>query len=184
MPNKRDNLIAILKQSSFSNGDISFLFSELRKSIEVKSKKRKTLKFYCDWLLHPQKDRFHSEMKKYIKEIYQNAVWNITNPARVSSSDKITELIYFKVLRNELKTELLDSNLPTSIINGESWLSVIHTLVKLLEDQPLIKPIPEVDFIKFIPSAEGAAILFINFSQPVIDIQGQQNHFYKTGNYY
>lgn len=77
MPTRNDDLLEVLNSNEFTNRDVVFLFSELRKLIEAGAKDRKTLKFYCDWILHPQKDRVHSEMRGYIKDVYDNAVSHI-----------------------------------------------------------------------------------------------------------
>jgi hypothetical protein len=184
MPNKNDDVLMILNQEDFSNRDISFLFSEIRKMIEAGETQYKTLKFYCDWLLHAQKDRFHPEMKQYIKEIYEFAVKHIKNPMHFEYSKKIGELIYFEELKKDLDKILSDTGMPKKILEEETWLNLIRVIVKLLEDQPLKNPIDEVTSIVFAPSAEGAAILFIYFSQPVLDRNQKHLHHYNMGNFY
>jgi hypothetical protein len=184
MPTKNDDFLEVLNLTEFTNRDVVFLFSELRKLIEVSSKDRKTLKFYCDWILHPKKDRVHPEMKSYIKDVYENAVSHIMQPMMYEYSKKISELIYFEVLRSDLEAELCENNLPTNIVNGDTWLNLVSVLVKLLERQPLVNPIPEVEYIEFLPSAEGASILVIKFTKLVTDRQGKDNHFYRIGNFY
>lgn len=184
MPTKNDDLLEVLNSAEFTNRDVVFLFSELRKLIEAGSKDRKTLKFYCDWILHPQKDRVHPEMKAYIHDVYNNAVRHMMQPMMFEYSKKISELIYFEALKSDLEAELLENNLPAAVVNGEAWLNLIRVLVKLLEEQPIINPIPEVESIEFLPSAEGAGILIIRFTKPIVDRQGKENHFYRIGNYY
>jgi hypothetical protein len=184
MPNKNDDILMILDQEEFSNRDISFLFSEIRKMIEAGGNQYKTLKFYCDWLLHTQKDKFHPEMKQYIKEIYEFAVKHIIHPMNFEYAKKIGELIYFEELKKDLDKILSDKGMPKKILDGENWLNLIRVIVKLLEDQPLMKPIFEVKSIVFAPSAEGAAILFINFSELVLDREQNPLHYYKMGNFY
>jgi len=184
MPNKNDDLKDLLQQRNFNNRDVAFLFSELRKIIESSDKKYKTLKFYCDWLLHSQKDCYHPEMKLYIREIYESAVKHIQKPMQFEYSKKISDLIYFEILKNDLSKILNDSNLSEQILEDESWLNLVRVLVKLLENQPLIKPIEEVSSIVFSPAVEGAAIMYINFSEPVNDWAGTPHHYYKMVNYY
>lgn len=184
MPNKNDDFLMILNQEDFSNRDIAFLFSEIRKMIEAGDTQYKTLKFYCDWLLHTQKDRFHSEMKQYIKEIYEFAVKHIKNPMHLEYSKKIGELIYFEELKKDLDKIFSDKGISKKILEGETWLNLIRVIVKLLEDQSLMNPIDEIRSIVFAPSAEGAAILFINFSEPVLDVDQKPLHYYKMGNFY
>lgn len=184
MPNKNDDFLIILNQKVFSNRDIAFLFSEIRKMIEIKGIQYKTLKFYCDWLLHSQKDKFHSEMKQYIKELYEFAVKHIENPIHFEYSKKIRELIYFEELKKDLDKILSDKKMPTSILKGDIWLNLIRVITKLLEDQPLMNPIDEIKSIVFAPAAEGAAILFINFSKPVLDRNQKSLYYYKMGNFY
>lgn len=184
MPYKNDDFFAVLDQVDFTNRDVTFLFAEIRKLIESGSVEYKTLKFYCDWLLHPKKDRFYPEMKQYIKDIYDHAVLHIKNPMHYEYSRKIADLIYFEELKNDLAKVLDDQKLPKKILDGETWLNLIRVLVKLLENQPLMHPIDDVSSIVFTPSAEGAVILFINFSVPVMDRDQNPQHFYKMGNYY
>ena len=184
MSYKNEDFFAVLDQVDFTNRDVTFLFVEIRKLIESGNMECKTLKFYCDWLLHPKKDFFYPEMKQYIKDIYDYAVKHIKNPMHYEYSQKIAGLIYFEGLKKDMAKALDDKKLPNKIMHGETWLNLIRVMVKLLENQPLMHPIDEVSSIVFTPSAEGAAILFINFSVPVMDRDQNPQHFYKMGNYY
>lgn len=184
MPNKLDDLQSLLKQKDFTNRDVTFLFSELGKCIETDAVEYKTLKFYRDWLLHSQKNRFHLEMKQYIKEIFEHAVKHIKNPIQLQYSRKVSELVYFNELKKDIQQILSNKNLPKKILEEETWLNLIRVLVKLLENQPLVNPIQEVNSIVFSPSSEGAVILYINFANPVLDRKGTPQFYYKIGNYY
>lgn len=184
MLNKYQELQNLLLQDEFTIRDITFLFSELRKIIERDKLDLPTLKFYLDWALHSQKDYFKSEIKLYLRDIYSNAVKHIKNPFSFEYYKKTADLIYFEALKKELKNVLVKYELSQKILEGEVWLNFIRAIVKLLEEQPLVNPIDEIQKITFIPANSGAAILMIWFSEPVSDRKNKLNYYYKIGNYY
>ncbi len=184
MYSKYQELQNLLLQEDFTTRDITFLFSELRKIIEKDKLNSPTLKFYLDWSLHPQKDYFNNEVKLYLNEIYCNAVKHIKNPLSFEYLSKIKDLIYFEVLKLELKNILIKYELSHKMLEGEVWLNFVRALVKLLEEQPLVKPVDEIEEISFIPANSGAAVLIIRFTEPVTDRKNTLNYYYKIGNYY
>lgn len=182
MSTKNYAFVKILAKRKFAPQDITFFLSEIRKILEAQQLKDSylTLNFYCDWVLHSRKDRFSSTIKSQIQTLFDSALSNISNSFNIEAHKKATSFIYFKELRNELQEFLIDKNFKSSIVkNKKTRRQFIQTLVKILENQPMIYPIPEVSSLEFLPSIGGSAIMRLNFTNP-------QNsfHYYEIKNYY
>ncbi|MBP9763008.1 hypothetical protein KBD34_05340 [Patescibacteria group bacterium] len=123
------------------------------------------LRFYCDWTVHTSKDRFSSNMKATIKDLLEDIRLHLQNPVMIRC-EKTINFVYMNSLRTELRQLLQNESIDMQIV-GAGWNSFLKVLVKVLEDQPIIKPIPEVKSVTFLPAASDCAIFKIDFTSPV-----------------
>lgn len=174
----------LLSNSVFSLEEVIFLFTEIRKLAEVSKMDLPSVKFYCDWLLHSQKDRITSEMKNAFEKMYIEIVFVLDNPIRQGIKKDINNFIYFSQLRKELSILLTSNNLLEQITkNNDIWLDLIRFLVKLLEEQPINKPISKIVSFEYISSNTGVVIGQFNFLTPY-KIGYQAYSYYRISNYY
>lgn len=177
-------LASILKKDNFTKQDVVFILVEFRKIIENKRLDVGVLKFYCDWVVHRQKDYVSANIKRVIKQMYQNILEEIRNPLRIELRQKIMNFIYFKQLKQDLIFFCSNLRFPMDFIRiKKRWISFIVILIKILEEQPIINPIPEIKSIEFIPSAPKAVICKFFFSKP-IKVKGRVYSYYQIMNHY
>ena len=173
----------ILKQDSFTEQDVMFVFSELRKYMESSETSYAVIKFYADWLLHSRKDRVNSQMKSTLKEIYEYSVKHMHNSFKYEYANKAKSFIYFETLKEELEKLFSAHNLNKELFQEETWLNFMRSLVKLLEEQPIVNPIPELSEVVFQPTIDGAVGLVLIFSES-ISVKGENYSYYRILNYY
>jgi hypothetical protein len=57
---------------------------------------------------------------------------------------------------------------PTSLTTDKkSWLTFANGLIKVLEDQPIVEPTPEIAKVWYEPAAPGSVLFVIGFAQPI-----------------
>lgn len=96
------------------------------------------------------------------------------------------DFAYFRSLGEEVAKLLSEEGLGTEILADEdNWVSLISTLVKVLEGQPLnIKASHGLNIksITFMPSAPGCVIMRVDFNEPVASKDGTEYPFYTLKN--
>lgn len=135
-------------------------------------------RFYCDWTVHTDKGHITDEIRQIMEEVYKTAKSDIERPSSQRSMSPVMQFAYMENLQNELKTFFSERRLQTTL-GDEGWLEFIALLVKVLENQPILKPIAEVEYFSFIPAADRCVAGVIEFRER---IKGQKT--YKFANAY
>jgi hypothetical protein len=132
-----EKLQKILSQSSYSEQDIVYLLSRIRKILEIDEKKEKykVLNFYCNWALHAKIDDTGS-----IKEILLNLERDIK-----AHIDFVTHQPFKKELIKFIK----EYSLSTKIFSDSVVLrNFSYILQKIYSDTPLFVKTDQGD-VKF-----------------------------------
>ncbi len=163
--------------------DVVYFMVELRKIIDSESlaKDFPAAKFYADWTVHSRKDRITPEMRDVLLEIYEYAKSVIENPAAASPDSPVNHFLYMNTLREEVRRLLGIYGINAELTEeDENWKIFVVTLVKVLEEQPIVGPVDnKVDSLVFEPANDGCSILLLKFVEPVLE-----NHWFKCGNAY
>lgn len=130
------------------------------------------LRFYCDWVVHTQKDRITKEISTIMTQVYEAAVDEIRRPFNRKAMSPVTQFAYMEKLRLEMDAFFKDRNIEQSL-TAAGWVDFISQLVKVLENQPIKNPIPEITAFQFLPAADRCVRGVIDFKQPV---EGQPSY--------
>lgn len=180
-----DNLIELqtflnAQKEDLSRSDVSYILMLIRKILEASNAQNyPVLRFYCDWAVHTRKDRVSASMKKIITIIYGEVVKDI-NSGWGLGGPNIKKFTYMENLKDEMNELFNNFKIIQNLTKSdEKWVDFIQNLVKILEKQPIIVPIPEVTKLEFIAANEGCAVCDIYFSN---NIKGYS--YYRMGNAY
>jgi hypothetical protein len=147
---------------------IVYTLVELRKLLDHYDADALLIRFYADWAVHISKER-NKTFKDFARAIYDNAAAKINADHPLAVED--TEIIRFahgQTLARELEQFLEAHGLPSNLTrNDETWNSFVSLLVKVLENQPIIKPCDGIAKMYFVPAAENCVILRIDFTDPI-----------------
>jgi hypothetical protein len=149
---------------------IVYLMVEMRKVIdhEKSSSTYPLLKFYGDWTVHTEKDHITTEIKQMMTMMYQTAEADIKNPAFRKAGSPIMQFAYMEGLSQEMKSFLEDHGIDSYLATEENkWLEFVKLLVKVLENQPITAPTPDIEFFIFEPANEGCVIGVLKFKQAI-----------------
>jgi len=148
-----------------------YLMVETRKLIEHGSSDNyHVVKFYCDWVVHIEKDRITPEIKKVIQQTYSSIVYQINNPYRLTPKPATTDFAYLSDFRKQLGELYEAEDICSRLVdNNDIWTLFISQLVKVLENQPINQPIPEVEKVMFLPAADNCVIFRVVFTNPIKD---------------
>jgi hypothetical protein len=158
------------KRQGFSEEcEVVYVLVELRKLLEHYGADVPLLKFYSDWALHTKKER-NKSIRDVAKSLLKDAIDEIRAKGLqpLAHSSPIIEFAHGDHFAMELQKFLLQHGLPASLtLDRDCWLSFVNLLIKVPEDQPIIKPCDGVEKIYFVPANVNCVILRIDFSQPV-----------------
>jgi hypothetical protein len=139
---------------------------ELRKLLDHYNADAPLLRFYADWPVHTRKDRISSAFRKVAETLYLNAKTDIEDkyPQSSETYSPIGAFAHGDTLARELQTFLLVHQLPSDLTrDAKTWASFAKLLIKVLEDQPIIRPCDGVKSMSFERAAENAVILRLDF---------------------
>jgi len=160
---------------------VVYLMVEIRKMLEhSKSLKSSPMTFYCDWVVHTAKDGITDAIKLTMDEIYQSVRKQILTPVHYRGQKMpVIDFFYFRSLQTEMRDFFAAHGLDAQMVEERNWTAFTKLLVKILENQPINKPIPEVSQFIFIPAAEGCCFGRMFFSEKI----GKYDYF-EFGNAY
>lgn len=96
------------------------------------------IKFYCDWFLHPQKDRTNVKMKSLFKKALKN------------EDSFVKRFLEARDLHSELDKFFEIFKLPKILIDDNIfWQSLKNRIFTKVVNRPIVKPIPEIAEISF-----------------------------------
>ena len=109
------------------------------------------IKFYRDWAVHISKDESTKEIREVMKKIYDEITSRNIENMTVRFNPVIPGFACMENLRKEINLFLQSNNLPDSLINIENWNKFVHTLTKILADQPITDAHPKIKSFSFVP---------------------------------
>lgn len=140
------------------------------------------IRFYCDWTLHTDKKRNMQHIGEHIRSIYNSAKEHITSGDPMYKNDALQEFYTMKKLREEMLELFTEQDIESTLVNSDvSWKEFWKLLTKVLTDQPIINPIPEVSLFVFESAHERALIPYLEFSNPILDINKKEIYWYRVG---
>ena len=183
MVNKLQGLFSLHDPLS-EEAHVVYFMVEARKIIDEHDKSAARfplLKFYADWTAHTQKDRITPEIEQMSEEMYGYAVRVINAPhGMLDEKSKALEFAYMESLSAEVGAFLAEVGVSTDLTtNKDKWIDFASLLVKVLENQPINNPSPNVSRIIFEPANVRCVALRIDFKAPV-----NGNHWYMMKNAY
>ena len=161
---------------------VIYLMVEIRKVIdhERSSTTYPLLKFYGDWAVHTEKDYITPEIKQMMEVMYKTAESEIDNPALRKAGSPVMQFAYMEGLGQEMRAFLENHSIDSTLATKEDkWLEFIKFLVKILENQPIIAPTPDIEFFVFEPANAGCVIGVLKFKQAI-----EKYDFYRFMNAY
>lgn len=165
--------VIVGKLRKFLNEDIStekeccavYLMVELRKLLDHQKIKDQylTLRFYCDWTVHINKERHMEGIAWAIETLNE---YSSTLPPKEKHYNSVIEsFLGMAELRREMATFLINNGLQMGKLESdESWDIFTRTLGEILSGQPILKPHPRIKSIEI--------SIFDNGSSVDVDFEG------------
>ena len=142
-------------KSSIYREKISEILLLIRNLIE--SDKRydfSIIKFYCNWILHSQKNRTSAKMKSLFKEALKN------------EDSFVQRFLEARDLRSELKKFFEVFKLPKILIDDAIfWQALKSEIFCKVVNRPIVKPISEIAEIRFFNCADFCLFFAIRYSK-------------------
>lgn len=170
----------IVSEGAFTHEkDVVYFLVQLRKLMEREEilNGHKGIKFYCDWVVHPQKNKNHADISDVYDAIYEECVSHYSEEG--IGIEGVLALLQFKNLKTDL-IPLLDRYSLNRTILGHSWIPFTRSLLSILNDQPLIEPSDKIKEV-VVTKQENIYIAKISFASPIIDYRGYSHPEYTYG---
>jgi hypothetical protein len=146
---------------------VVYLMVAVRKILEhEKDKESLLLRFYCDWIVHTEKDRITDDIREMMVAIYKTVKSEIERPYSVQAMSPVMQFAYMDKLKDEMGKFLADRGIDKALIDS-GWLEFVKILVKVLENQPINKPTTDIKLFSFTPAADQCVKGIIIFEQPI-----------------
>jgi hypothetical protein len=137
----RDKLEAILRKSPKSEAELVYVMVEMRKFLEregqIKETQFSTLKFFCDWVLHPVLE--YSGAKNVLKRLDPEiGVSGPIDPHNVKPSSELFQMMSLGPLLAEIKSFCVENNLPKHWTSDPiAWRECMRIYGHVVLDCPL-----------------------------------------------
>ncbi len=165
---KLENLLASHLPFKEEAQVVYFLVETIKILDRDNNQKYPLIRFYRDWSVHTTKDKITNEIKTIMGEIYKDLSIQVTNKGINGKKAKIIDFMYMEDLQDELRLFLAEYGLPVLlVVVKENWISFVTLLVKVLEDQPIIKPCKEISSFAFTPANPGCVSGIIKFTTKI-----------------
>jgi hypothetical protein len=143
---------------------------EIRKVLdhEQSSMTYPALKFYADWMVHTRKDYVGSEMRSLITKMYRAALDEIRGFGVPVAPNAIRDFAYMEGLKTELSSFLGVHAIQDTLTTAKPmWVAFVALMVKVLENQPIVAPTPDVAELILDPANVGCVIARMTFNNAV-----------------
>ncbi len=173
----------LTKQPFTEESQVLYLMVGIRKIIQFDSSKVanfKFLKFYCDWLLHIEKDQNQAEIKNIIEPLYNGAKEWIELSQDHVLNNAIERFLYFEDLKNGLVRFFNDEKLPNGVCYGtDCWENYVELMCGILSEHAINNPIPEVKSVVLFSQGNRKIGGRIDFKNPISDSKGNPQEYYE-----
>lgn len=162
-----------------SEANTAYFFIQLRKLMEREDilDDYKSIKFYCDWIVHPNKKYNHADVADIYEVIYQECVSHYSGSSEVTEG--ILALMQFDSLKRDIDPLLDRYGLNRTIIE-QSWIQLTKSFLSILNDQPLIQPSDRISKI-VINKRDNVYVVKVTFTSPLVDSRGYPHQDYTYG---
>lgn len=181
----------IQETNDWTEVEVTYLFVQVRKLLDHARNsnaidKYKHLRFYCDWLVHINKDKIDESTLEILrgfeagmKEMIGNRDYDAPGPINFA---------YFESVQAEVLEFLGTQDVEFKpFLEEKVWINIIASLVKALENQPInIKPSYGmlIQNIEFQLSAPGTVWLRAIFNKPFKGADGTSYRYFDLKNVY
>lgn len=151
--------------------EVIYLMVEIRKILEYGGKSYKTLRFYCNWVLHKELDR--EKTTKLLADIFNSNVDFKKSGRENAHNIKYIGKDFFmlKTLRRELEVFLKDHNSPTDLLK-KNWWTFGKLLLEIIKDCPVhfvANKIQELKIEKYDDRNYGYKFSIIDSKQKLVE---------------
>lgn len=181
----------IRETSDWTEVETTYLFVQIRKLLDhVRNShaggKYQHLRFYCDWVVHIDKDRLDVTTLDFLKDFEDGMKKKIGS--RNHHAPGPINFAYFESMQAEIIEFLETQNIEFKpFFEDESWINIICSLVKVLENQPInIKPSYGmlIKSMEFQLSAPRTCWLRATFNEPLVGDDGKEYQYFDLKNAY
>lgn len=154
--------------------EIIFVMVQMRKILDCGGTPYRTLRFYCNWVLHNELSR--ETTTKLLIDIFRSGI-----DSKKSGHDNARNLISnnydfftFKTLKNELKDFINEHTLPTNILNNRNWKNFRKLLLEIIKDCQVSFVPTEISSLKVTKRNDklfAYTFTLINGRKPVIKLK-------------
>lgn len=141
------------------------------------------LRFYCDWAVHTEKDRITPAMKAIMEGIFSSVRNQVTKGPSLRGGNSVTQFAYMEQLRDEVRQFAARYGLGPSWAEA-GWLPFVRLLVRILANQPVVKPTDDIELFSFIPAADDCVGCLVKFTAPMNGHDGRSYDHYTYFNAY
>jgi hypothetical protein len=139
-----------------------YLMVEVRKLLDREHPRDRFAKvrFYCDWMVHTQKDRNQDAIRDSMEELNDC----LNNDSQHPQEDFMS---FFSLV--ELRKEMFNlfeiHGLRTQVCQDDRyWNCFVDVFIQVLSDQPITNPINGISSIAFVPEKKGTKSVSVEFS--------------------
>ena len=149
---------------------VVYLLVEIRKLMErigPRDCDYPIVRFYCNWAVHPCKDRDNKAIVPIVNKIYQS----INNGYKfeeqkifIPADSSGLEFMGLEQLKQEIISLFAYLSLPQALFDDNNWASFRDLLIQVLIDQPINNPTDDIKLVCFEPVLKGAARFAVEFT--------------------
>lgn len=164
--------------------DVVYFLVQLRKLMERDGvhKEHASVTFYCDWALHPIKDRGTQVMEGIYSSISEEckAFYDEEND---NDLDSIFSLLQFSALRNDIEPVLDKYGLNKKMLDKKIWTVFSKKLLEVLKDQPLVLGNEDINIkeIMITKADNNEFHIQVIFCEPITDKRGYKHGDFSYG---
>ncbi len=145
---------------------VVYVLVEIRKLLDrVRNSRYAILRFYCDWIVHTDKSHMIPEMEGIMSQIFKEASRQIRENAPFG--EKTRGFFQMEELHKDFQGFLQEYRLPMTLSEDANWREFVGLLIRILIDQPMTNPCPEIERFSFLKVHEGFVQCQIDFKEKI-----------------
>jgi hypothetical protein len=156
-------------RATFSEAEVIYFLVESRKLLDRKREDGENVfplvRFYADWSVHTEKDRHLASIDAIVEQLVTSAA-STSEASAAYVPERLqphVDFIYMAALREELRAYLQRFGIADPFSDDAVWNAFVTSLTAVLQDQPILKPHPDIEEIRYELSVPGSAILIVAF---------------------
>jgi len=150
--------------------EVIYLMVEIRKILDYGGNSYKTLRFYCNWVLHNELSR--EKTTKLLSDIFEQNIDIKKDGHENARNIKSIGTDFFKLntFKNELEKFLKNHDLPMNLLN-KNWWTFGRLLLEIIKDCPVVfmpSKIQRLDVKKYANGNYGYKFSLINNKRKLV----------------